>query len=450
MRVGVFSFAMVGIFGIAAVARLVNCGAPQPRVSLDSAERVAPEDPHWGCGLLGDLPGISQDGTAAPETQKLINGLKGTSSSGKISYWNWNWAPQTDDGAEQHLTKDFVFMPESWGVGAAEDKYVRQANAAGFLDSNGKVCPATMADILLGANEPDIKGSCMGNMFGTCLKSCSQAAIARGDCPEAHLHGPPAQANRDHECNCWQDSHATGVGFWPVKGCAGDQPLPALWNDTGCADVLMDAWRQTAKTAVAKGYKYLSTPLVARNVGYARRWIEKACRDCTDISCGCPVYVGFHFYGYDCRPSALGGYATFEQRLKDVAAIMDDYPFVKGAIINEVGMLNCAGMNENPICVPDSGKYPASKSPDHACPKNDELPQGLSTFVEELFNRIIDAKTSKGHPVVKGFSWFNLNQAGGTYNLRLFDDSGNLNMLGETYVENCQRWTKARRAVLVE
>ena len=31
---------------------------------------------------------------------------------------------------------------------------------------------------------------------------------------------------------------------------------------------------------------------------------------------------------------------------------------------SEVGMLNCAPTEEDPICVPDSGKFPANKVPD--------------------------------------------------------------------------------------
>jgi len=425
-------------------------GMAQKRLIKGSVEALIQEameqDPNWGCGLVGALPGVTQEGHANTETQRLIDGIKGASTFKKVSYWNWNLAPQTEEGEEQHLTSEFIFMPEQWGVGPVEAKYVRQAGEANFQDSNGKPCPATMGEIFLGSNEPDIIGSCMGDMFGECKKSCSPAAVASGDCPAAHLHGPQNHANSQGECNCWQFSHATGAGFWPVKGCSGDQPLPQMWEDPACIDTIMAGWKQTAATAVSKGYKYLTTPLVAENMDYAKDFLEKACSECHDASCGCPVYVAFHFYAYDCQPEALGGYETFQKRLDAVKDIMEAHSFVKGAIINEVGMLNCAGEADNPICVPNSGTYPATDSTSHACPANKELPDGLATFIEKLFDMVIDAKTSDGRSVVKGFSWFNENMAGGTYNLQLFDGNGKLNQVGEAYIKGCSRWGAAQSA----
>merc|ERR1712008_444853 len=79
---------------------------------------------------------------------------------------------------------------------------------------------------------------------------------------------------------------------------------------------------------------------------------------CTDASCGCPVYMGLHFYGYDCRPVSTGRYDAFQLRLDEIRQVMEAYPFIKGAIVNEIGMLNCRPVSEDPICVPDSGDYP--------------------------------------------------------------------------------------------
>jgi len=43
--------------------------------------------------------------------------------------------------------------------------------------AEGKRSPAEMANIFLGMNEPDIQGSCMGNMFGTCVRQGSLKII---------------------------------------------------------------------------------------------------------------------------------------------------------------------------------------------------------------------------------------------------------------------------------
>jgi len=432
----------------------------RPKLLAGPLVKVPPDggDPNWGCGLLGDIPGITQDGRVTAETQRMIDALKGSSSFNKVSFWNWNLAPMTEKsfGTEhkEHLSSEFIFMPEQWGAQVVEDKYLRPAGQPNFLDSSGNPCPAEMATILLGSNEPDIAGSCMGNMFGKCSRACSDAEVAAGDCPAAYLDKdlPPALPNSHGGCNCWEFSHATGVGYWPFKGCAGIQPLPQMWNDAQCVDVVMDAWKKTAAIAVAKGYRYLTTPLVAVDIDYAKRFIEKACGcsggqcSCTEAACGCPVYVVFHFYAYDCSPKGSGGYANLQRRLDGVKAIMDRYKFVKGAIINEIGMLNCAPTDKDPICVPNSGNYPAAKVAGNSCPATKDLPKGLATFIEGIFDLVIAAKTSDGKPVVKGVSWFNANMDGGTYNLQLFSRNGSINANGEAYMQGCTRWGKATGA----
>ena len=138
---------------------------------------------HSRAAVFGDLPGISKDGSVTPAVQRMIDGLRG-----KVSYWNWNYAPMDNDattsGGHQYVTKDFTFMPMNWGVTAANPNYLREAGAVNFEDSNGVICPATMADVLLGANEPDIYGSCMGSMCGRCTGPCKPSEVP-GDCPVA-------------------------------------------------------------------------------------------------------------------------------------------------------------------------------------------------------------------------------------------------------------------------
>eukprot|EP00930_Biecheleria_cincta_P018224 TRINITY_DN14271_c0_g1_i2.p1 TRINITY_DN14271_c0_g1~~TRINITY_DN14271_c0_g1_i2.p1 ORF type:complete len:505 (-),score=87.15 TRINITY_DN14271_c0_g1_i2:326-1840(-) len=417
------------------------------------------DDPNWGCGLLGKIPGISQDGQTTPETQRFVDALKSTSTFNKVNYWNWNLAPQTlPDGQVEHLSKDFLFIPEQWGPGPVPDAWVRPAGQSPFLDSNGQPCNAEMANIFLGMNEPDIQGSCMGTMMGKCLEPCDDAAVAANDCPAAYLNAslPAVEPNARGMCNCWQHSVATGAGFWPVQGCSAHQPLPDLWNqEEACIDGVISNWKKTAATAWSKGYKYLSAPLMAVDVNYAENFIKKACGcsspgkcSCTDASCGCPVYLGIHFYAFDCLPEATGSYKTFAKRLREVAKVMENYPFVKGAFVNEVGMLNCAQPSDaHPICVPNSGKYPARSVADHGCPATPELPNGLASFVEQIFEMVISAKTNDGRSIVKGFSWFNVDQDGGTYNLRLFDKHGSINKVGEAYMQACKKWADSNLAI---
>ena len=196
--------------GICAAALLVWC-------CHERNSTADPDFPMGGCGLLGPLPGISADGSTTFEVQAFIDGLKVSSDFDKVHFWNWNLAPMVnaDSGTLEYLSKDFLFMPEQWGVEKVNAENVRQANVANFSDNEGHICPATMADISLGANEPDIIGSCMGDMMGACAGSCTDAEVAGGLCPVAHLHGAPGsqQPNAAGHCDCWSDSHATGVGY---------------------------------------------------------------------------------------------------------------------------------------------------------------------------------------------------------------------------------------------
>merc|ERR1711990_1241736 len=128
------------------------------------------------------------------------------------------------------------------------------------------------------------------------------------------------------------------------------------------------------------------------------------------------------------------------EKLDFVKNVMENkkYSFVKGAIINEVGMLNCEDQQHgDPICVPNSGTNPATKLPNHACPHTAE-------FITELMTRVRNAKTSDGRGIVKGFTWFNENMDGGTYNLQLFNEDGNINDAGRAYMEGCGKWKAAQ------
>lgn len=415
-------------------------------ITVVSSTVVVADDPNWGCGFVGVLPGINPDGSTSSEMQRMIDGVKSSSSYNKVNYWNWGLAPQADDGKMEYLSEDFIFMPEQWGVGVVHDADLQPAGQVGIKDAAGGFSKATMATILMGANEPDQTGSCMGNMMGQCIRACTDDEIQAGACPVAHLKGEPAEANPIGHCDCWSDSHATGSGFWSVGGCIDPQPLPNLWEDKICTREVMNAWKVTSAIAVKKGYQYLSTPLIAANMDWLESFVQTACDGCSDVSCGCPTHIAWHFYANDCRPEELGGYADFQNKLDKSKAIMEKFPHIKGAIINEIGMLNCVMNADNGFaCVPNSAdqKFPANQQPGNTCPSTDELPNGMGTFLERLLEMVANAKTSDGRRVVKSVAWFNENQSGGTYDLRLLDDDGTVNHVGESYMKGCQAWANS-------
>eukprot|EP00122_Pirum_gemmata_P019103 Pgem_evm2s17893 len=142
----------------------------------------------------------------------LINGLKQSSSLNKVSYWNWAYTLADQGGGMQYLTDDFIFMPENWGVDVVNNAELREANASPFSAADGSSSPGIMGNILLGANEPDITGSCMGTMMGSCTASCIQSDYDSGTCKVAHLHGEQGSETAiNGRCDCYSDSHATGV-----------------------------------------------------------------------------------------------------------------------------------------------------------------------------------------------------------------------------------------------
>merc|ERR1719262_569802 len=139
-----------------------------------------------------------------------------------------------------------------------------------------------------------------------------------------------------------------------------------------------------------------------------REFVSHACTGCSDISCGCPTHVGWHFYANDCQPED-GGYDDFQTKLDKTVALMQEFPHLKGAIVNEVGMLNCAMDTPDAMCIPNgpNQKYPAMSQPNHACPSTASLPNGLGSFIKELLQMAGQANTSDSRRAVVSFTWFN-------------------------------------------
>jgi hypothetical protein len=184
---------------------------------------------------------------------------------------------------------------------------------------------------------------------------------------------------------------------------------------------------------------------------WMKLFVRASCRTCKDISCGCPTHIGWHFYANDCQPEVTpdggrSGYQLFQEKLDDTIEIMEEFPHLLGAIVNEVGMLNCAMDTPDAICVPNGPrqKYPARQQPNNACPSTPAHPKGLGSFVHNLLQMVSRAKTRDGRHAVVSFTWFNLNQAGGTYNLEMFKPDGSLNVLGESYITACQMWANGQ------
>merc|ERR1712194_826839 len=102
-------------------------------------------------------------------------------------------------------------------------------------------------------------------------------------------------------------------------------------------------------------------------------------------------------------------------------------------------MGNCADQQHGaPICVPNTGSNPGSSLPNHACPNT-------AAVIEHLLDQVAASKTKDGRDVVKGFTWFNENMDGGTYNLQLFNPDGSVNDAGNAYIKGCSKWAASSK-----
>merc|ERR1712136_401305 len=150
-----------------------------------------------------------------------------------------------------------------------------------------------------------------------------------------------------------------------------------------------------------------------------------------------PTHVAWHFYANDCRPASTGGDDNFQAKLDATAKIMEDYPFIQGAIVNEVGMLNCAMDTPSSACVPNGStqQYPADQEPDNACSSTAELPNGLASFVEDLLGMVAATTTSDGRHSTR------------TWTVAPPTCVSSTRQVGEAYINSCQAWASTAKGI---
>jgi len=295
------------------------------------------------------------------------------------------------------------------------------------------VATATMA---LGGNEPDQVGFCQ-NYTHSDHEECNGFKMRDGQC------------TGKAECRCtnWSAEHGclyevTGAGMWPIAtapefGCTG-QPFP-FWcfgkgkklcgaNEdskhccsTNCRAGMQSAFKNFYMGMADKGYTYATTPIAASDLTFVQEMMEaqgcasdemKKSKGQERLKQGCPTHSAFHFYSVGCPKdpdSVVKG--LFDARVHLAKKINAKFG-LEGTIVNELGSL---------------------KNTDTDC-KDEEIALMMSKMFEFL-------QSEEGRGVVSQMVWFNEDQTGGTFDLRLVKD-GKLSMLGETYKTACTNWAQ--------
>merc|ERR1712190_79305 len=158
---------------------------------------------------------------------------------------------------------------------------------------------------------------------------------------------------------------------------------------------------------------YATTPIMASDLTFTDEMLAGAGCDHADVKAlkgvdrlkrGCPTHSAFHFYSTGCPTDPEAAVAGFVQHLNDAKALNEKYA-LQGTIVSELGSL---------------------KGPDAACTDDQ-----IAAMIGSLFAHL---KSTPG--VVSQMVWFNEDQTGGTFDLRLVKN-GQLSKLGEAYKTAC-------------
>lgn len=387
--------------------------------------QAATTDLFWGCGLLGKTIRPSD-----PVWKALIADLQKTSSFQKVATWNWDIQPQSDD----LLNSDFMFFPNVQCAGTSADA------GDAYLSQTTKLPGGIgMASLALGGNEPDQVGYCQNYTDpDTQGMPCNGFMMRNGTCTGTS------------QCFCkWDPTTSqcqydvTGCGMWPVgnPNCTG-QPFPfwcfgkakktcrsgedpAQCCSTTCHNSMLSAFSDFFVDMAYKGYTYATTPIVASDLSFIQQLMDEAgcgsdavkgLKGQERLKRGCPTHSAFHFYTSGCPTDPDKAIQGFVSKVNMTKHLNTQFA-LEGAIVNEIGALR----GNDTHCTDDE----------------------VAAMMSRLFDYL---KTPDGTGVVSQMMWFNEDDTGGTFDLRLIKD-GTLSKLGETYTAACKSWAESNGVV---
>lgn len=236
------------------------------------------------CGVASTVPSVNEANWGPLFQSAGIN-------------WFWNWDIQAV--STDYVPQGWYFVPNLWGTGSWP------MNPGQATHDGPGASQYTIADIVLGWNEPDIVGLCISQ--------------------------PEIQSPADGWCQT-----AGSMGWW----------FPDLITNP---TLMMDDWYQQHDDSRNKGYR-VASPMVAAGTGnsWLRPFVRASCQ-----TGRCPQFISWHFYSMGCHntDAALQG---FVDRMEDTLALMQEFPTIEGALVTEAGTL---------AMEPD-GSEPAASCPD--------------------------------------------------------------------------------------
>jgi len=381
--------------------------------------------PFLGCGLLGDSVDVTE-----PAWRDYAANLKAANRTGMIP--TWNWAVDTLAQGVGKLDASFRFYPNAQCGAVSAGTAISYPPPGKTLGSG-----AVVADLALGANEPDQAGYCQVYTKPAPLTSCDSFGMRKAT-PACQNCAPMGEGPQGAIYD------VTGCGMWPVGSpeCQAvpekDRPFPFQCAGAGakacedapgedcclptCKASMVENFKQFYQGLADAGYTYASTPLVAGDISFSGDLLEAAGCAGLDAStapkdrlrAGCPTHSAFHFYSTGC-PTSPAAIENFQQKVQHSKALNKKYG-LEGTIVNELGSL---------------------RGDDTACSTAD-----IASMVGDLFSYL---QSEEGQGVVKQMVWFNQDSVGGTFDLRLIKD-GEKTAIGEAYLEGCAAWASQEAA----
>lgn len=284
-----------------------------------------------------------------------------------------------------------------------------------------------VSNVLQGWNEPDEVGKCLvnqgtGEIGGTCnnvpwrISYCefpqNSSAVNESNeynyCPRSLgkddndvRHYDPTSWRWDRYWCCCQ---ATGTSWWAPE-------IINAWRTetvgayAGAPDryssMVLSSWKAFASASHAAGF-LVTSPVVSSGTDTWLRWLVNSACPGSD----CPDYLAFHHLDDGCVKTPG---PELERKIQDGVEMMMKHSSIRGIMITELGMHTSDGSEQPTPCL------------------------HTSSYIEGLF-----VIFHKYRAYLAGVSWKSIKSIGGHFDLRLFDDDGNVNDFGQTYMAQCK------------
>lgn len=256
-----------------------------------------------------------------------------------------------------------------------------------------------------GWNEPDTVGVCNVNKKDTW---CQFSTTGPQGCPKFQ--------NSDYDANSYDPTYWGYDQFWCCDQASGsgwwNPEIVNIWrSDSGhdkdrFSNQWLEVWKYFAQGVKKSGFR-LGSPAIATHTDTWLKWfVDNTCQGEGE---SCPDVLVIHHYDKGC--DGLVG-RELKKKLDDTVSLIKSNPTIKGMLITELGLLT-----------------PDLQDRHDQCEKTGD-------YIKNLFQLF---KNPKYRQYILGVSWFSVDGTGGVYDLRLFNDDGSINNIGQAYMDECKQ-----------